>query len=366
MSPRKAHNGMGSARQRPDGRWEVRATIEGVQRSFYGPTLADAQAEAEKGRKRRVRDWRGITVRDWLAEWLEGSKQRLKPQTWLAYESHGRLHITPTIGAVRLDGLTPAHVDRLHAHLLRNVSGTMAHHVHMTLSAALNAAEKRGLPVRNVTRTMAAPRRTDREITVLTPEQVDKLLKGMRGDPFEAVYVLAVTVGMRLGEILGLQWKHVDLANRRLTVVNNAGKSLDGGATLGTPKTRSSGRRVGLPTIAIDALARTPRTGDLIWSTRAGKPILAQSLHGRWVRQRKALGLPAVGFHALRHTAATQLLDDGVQPHIVATMLGHSSVATTLRLYAHATRPSLDAALDAIESRYGAKLRVIEDGESVP
>jgi len=333
-----------------------------MQRSFYGDTLAEAQAEAEKGKREKIRDWRGITVRDWFTEWLKGSKQRLKPQTWLSYESHGRLHIVPTIGTVRLDGLAPTHIDKLHAHLLRNVGGTMANHVHMTLSAALNAAERRGLPVRNVIRTMPPPRRTDRPITILTPEQVDTLITGVRGDKFEAVYVLAVTVGMRLGEILGLRWEDVDFANRRLSVVHSAGKAYGGGAALGSPKTKSSARRISLPGVALDALTRTPRNGPLIWSTRDGRPILSQSIHGNWRRTRLALKLPAVGFHAMRHTAATQMLDDGVQAHIVATMLGHSSVATTLRLYAHATRPSLEAAVDAIDARFsGKRLRVVED-----
>src|ERR1019366_1282082 len=107
-------------------------------------------------------------------------------------------------------------MDRLHAALLRKVGGTTARHVHMTLLAALGDAERRGMPVPRTIRSVAAPRRTSREIVTLTQPEVDALLTAAYGDRSEAAIVLAVTLGLRRGELLALSRRHIDLAERRL------------------------------------------------------------------------------------------------------------------------------------------------------
>jgi hypothetical protein len=100
--------------------------------------------------------------------------------------------------------------------------------------------------------------------------------------------------------------------------------------------------------------------GDLVWPGPDGQPMPAQTLFSRrWLPMRKGARIRAVSFHALRHTAATLALEDGQPPHVVAAMLGHASVATTLRLYAHVTHASTEALVDAIDARYGPRLRVL-------
>ena len=100
--------------------------------------------------------------------------------------------------------------------------------------------------------------------------------------------------------------------------------------------------------------------GDLVWPGPDGQPMPAQTLFSRrWLPMRKGARIRTVSFHALRHTAATLALEDGQPPHVVAAMLGHASVATTLRLYAHVTHASTEALVDAIDARYGPRLRVL-------
>lgn len=151
---------------------------------------------------------------------------------WCQTSCNTRLHIVPAIGSVRLDVLAASHIDRLHAALARKVSGTTAHHVHMTLKAALNGAAKRGHRVSHALAAVDAPRRRARDFVTLTRAEVDDLLETAYGDPLEGLYVLAVTLGMREGELLGLRWQSVDLRARRLLVASNATRALDGSRVL--------------------------------------------------------------------------------------------------------------------------------------
>jgi integrase len=360
---RRARRGTGSHRVWR-GRHQIRCVIAGRVRAFSADTLAEAQALADAA----VREAEAPTViasptiRDWLAEWLTRKRASVRPQTYFAYEAHARLHIVPAIGNVRLDALAASHIDRLHAALARKVSGTTAHHVHMTLKAALNGAAKRGHRVSPALAAVDPPRRRARDIETLTRAEVDDLLEAAYGDPLEGLYVLAVTLGMREGELLGLRWQNVDLRARRLLVARNATRALDGSRVLTDPKTAAGKRTLYLPRIALDALARTPHVGELIWPGPDGHPMPEQTLYSRrWIPMRKRAQIRPVSFHALRHTAATLALEDGQPPHVVAAMLGHASVATTLRLYAHVTHASTEALVDAIDARFGPRLRVLPE-----
>ena len=143
-------------------------------------------------------------------------------------------------------------------------------------------------------------------------------------------------------------------------VIRGAGLTLDHG---GAPGTRSGRRDLSLPLVAVEALARTPRTGDLVSPGPHGGPVPAPTFVSAWKAARQRAGIPPVNFHALRHTAATLALEDGTPAHDVSRMLGHSTVATTLRLYAHATDASTRALAERIDARFGlAPLRVMAAG----
>jgi integrase len=221
----------------------------------------------------------------------------------------------------------------------------------MVLHRALSYAQRRGLIGNNVAKLVDPPKRQRREMQSLSPEQARRFLDAVRGNRFEALYVLAISTGMRQGELLGLRWRDVDLAGRSLRVTGSIQYVRGHGLGLSSPKTRSSRRQVMLSQIAVDALDRRKeaqkqertRSGDkwqdtdFVFTTRDGKALYATNIKSSFCKLLVACGLPRIRFHDLRHTAATLLLGQGVHPKVVSEMLGHASIGITLDLYSHAT-----------------------------
>lgn len=187
------------------------------------------------------------------------------------------------------------------------------------------------------------PKAVKADIMPLTAEQVDALLAAARGDRLEALYVLAVTSGMRLGELLGLQWSDVDLKGRAIMVQHSL-QELKGKLSLAEPKTARGRRRIDLPQMAIDALIR--HRAQRLKEGLAGVPWVFPNLSGGpWRRSHlhfkefkpllSLAGLPDIRFHDLRHTSATLLLSQGVHPKVVQERLGHSQISVTLDTYSH-------------------------------
>lgn len=166
----------------------------------------------------------------------------------------------------------------------------------------------------------------------------------MPGGKLEALYVLAVSTGLRQDELLGLKWEDVDLKEGvlrvRRTVFNGA---------VNAPKTARSSRSVRLTSEAIRALSEHQSGGEWVFSTRVGTSLSTHNLHNRsWKPLLKKAGLPDIRFHELRHTCATQLLTKGVHPKIVQEMLGNSSITITLDLYSHVLPDMQEKAVKAM------------------
>ena len=295
----RGRHGGGSARQRGD-RWEFRFRLDGAQRSVYGHTLAEARVKAQALRceSRRLLP-SSPTVRQWLDEWLTVREGTLRAQTWLAYNFYVRRHISPVLGGVRLAALTAHHIDQLHASMRHTVSGTTAHHAHCVFASALRSAARHGHFVSSAVHDVPPPRRSSRPVETLSRDEVNRLITSARGDPLEGAYVLAVTLGMRQGELRGLRWSAIQLDQHRLVVRGNATRTVDNQQVISLPKTRAGHRSLRLPDIVVDALLRTPRQGDLVWPGPGGDPIPASTFCKRWISIRRRAGIRPINFHAV-------------------------------------------------------------------
>jgi integrase len=207
--------------------------------------------------------------------------------------------------------------------------------MHAVLRSALNRAIEWHLVKRNVAVRVRLPRVRKAKIRPLTGVEAKKLLEAVTGDRLEALYSVALSLGLRGGEMLGLRWEDVDLASGRLRV-ERALQELAEGLVLGIPKTEESRRALVLPPFAIAAL-RAHRVrqiqerlvagsrwkdGDLVFTTTIGTPIHPRNLRKHLRDALEAATLPRVRFHDLRHTAGSLLAAQGVTPRVIMEILG--------------------------------------------
>ena len=343
-------------------------------RSVYGKTRAEAAeklAAAIADRDRGLTfDAGTLTVGEHIDGYLEDARGRLRPKPFNRAEGLVHNHVKPTLGRVKLKDLSPAHLCGLYASKLESgLSGRTVGYIHVTLHSALKQAMEGGLIPRNPASAVKPPRTDKSEMTPLSPAQAKALLGTARevDDRWSGLYVLAVSTGLRQGELLGLRWEDVDPESATLRVrhtLQPPGFPKGAPARLIPPKTRRSLRSVHLPHSAVLSLARhreiqhTERSGangtwhdrGLVFPNTVGGPMDYTNFVPRYFKPllRRA-GLPDIRFHDLRHTCATLLLTKGVHPKIVSEMLGHSSVSITLDTYSHVIPGLGDAAALAME-----------------
>jgi integrase len=350
-------NGEGSVYRRKDGLWVGQYKIEAQNSTkktkyIYAKTrkeaarrLTGAIAERDKG---IAYDSEGLTLEGYLSRWLGSVEGTIRPRAYERYEQSCRLHINPTLGNIKLDKLKTAQLQNLYREKLGSgLSPRTVQIIHATLHKSLAQAVALFLLPRNLAALATPPRANHREMKPLSEERVKVLLEASKGDKLEALYVLAVTTGMRKGELLGLKWDDVDLGSRTVRV-----KRTVHNGKVHPPKTARGNRSVSLSRDAVVSLEHREKLGEWVFCTRTGNPISAQNVHNRsWKPLLKRACLPLeTRFHDLRHTCATLLLTKGVHPKIVQEMLGHSSISVTLDIYSHVLPNMQGEAVRAMDS----------------
>lgn len=344
-------NGAGSVRQVGNS-FEARARIGGVSRSFSAKTKTEALRRMRDAQHRAEQNLpvvsERLTVAAYLEGWLEAKAATLAPESLRRYR--GRIaYLLPYIGKKKLARLQPADLRAAYVALGAKLSSTSVQLAHGVLHTALRDAEREGVVARNVASLVSPPRRDTPEFRSLRPDDARALLDAAKGEPLEAFWTLAVTTGLRLGELQALQWGDVDMTRRRLQVRRTL--AVDGKPLFSPSSTKKNHKRtVWLSEKAITALeahrgyqdTQRAAAGDawtehaLVFTTGTGNPLHGGNLRSRQFPQLLAKAkLPPMRIHDLRHTAASMLLADGVPVKVVSEMLGHADVTTTLRIYAH-------------------------------
>jgi integrase len=371
-------NGEGLIRQRADGLWEGRLTLPtGKHKSFYGKRRQDIQRKLDDARRDLAQGIlpqnSRLTLDQYLAVWLETCRPpQLAPSTYLGYERYVRKDINPALGATPLALLTAQMLQRFYADkLAEGLAPTTVRHIHACLRKALQDGVRQGLFPRNMADLAKAPPMRAKVMRTWSQEEANHFLDAAHGDRLEALWALALTTGMREGELLGLRWRDVDVEGREVHIQRALARGLERNRELAAPKTTASRRHIRLTEYAVNALRRhrarqaeerlalgaawaSGGEGDLVFTNTVGNALdptnLTRSAFKPLIERAQ---VPTIRIHDLRHTAATLLLKQGIGIKVVTEMLGHSDVAITLRIYAHVLPDMQAQAAAALDALFG-------------
>jgi integrase len=368
--------------KRADGRWEAKLDLgwvggRRVRRSFYGRTRIEAVERLR--RAQRAIDEGGtppaeqMTVGEFLDHWLsEVVKPNRQHATWRGYEVNVRKHLKPVVGRARLARLSASDVQKLINALRTNgLAPRTVQYAHATLRAALGVALRWGLVSRNVATLVDPVSVPKHEVEPFGLDEARLVLDATSSDRLAAFFTVAMAVGLRPSEALGLRWSDIEFDGRRLRVRHVLERRRGGEVGLKPPKSRSSRRSIPLPAVCIEALSQHRRRqaeerllageawigsdlGELVFTRATGQPLdrtFVSKLFGDLLAR---AGLGHRRLYDCRHTAASLLLAQGVAPRVVMEVLGHSSYALTMDTYTHVLPTVMRDAADAMDRSLGA------------
>jgi integrase len=373
-SRRSRGNGEGSIYQRSDGKWCAAISVDaGRRKVLYAKTRQEVTAKLRKAQVDRDNGLpvvsERLTLGQFLDRWLEDAvKPKVSPRTYASYSQLVRLHIKPALGRVPLAKLTPQQVQKwMNDKQGGGLSPRTVCYLRAVLRKALGQALKWGEVARNVATLVDPPRQVEKEIEPFTPDECRHLLDAVRGERLEALYTVALALGLRQGEALGLRWDDVDLDAASLRVRYQLQK-IDGVFDFTEPKSPKSRRAISLPPFAVAALREHRvrqleerlRAGDawadwgLVFPSVVGTPIEGSNLTKQFHRLLARAGLGRRRFHDLRHTCATLLLLQEVPDRVVMEILGHSQLSMTAR-YSHVVSAMKKDAAGRMEALLAAR-----------
>ena len=347
-----------------------------------------------------------LTVQAYLENWLCRVAPSVRSNTLLRYQGICSNHLVPTLGQIKLQKLRPLDIQGAYAtwaksgnRRAKNESGlskrTILHH-HTVLKTALKQAVSWKLIPYNPADAVRPPKPDNREIEFLNKSETAVLIKAVEGTAVYSIVMLALTTGMRLGEVLALRWcdTHLKEGEGFLSVSRSLAKSTDGWG-FKEPKSRSGRRRITLPQLTLKALSEHRQwqdnqwralhdlpviSGDavvplpgrefaypadgLVFSAEAGEVLSPNAVSKAFAKLVGQLNIKQVTFHGLRHTHITHLLMGNVPINVVAERAGHAKVSHTLDLYGHVLPHMQEGAAMLIDQELAKALREHERNEN--
>ena len=361
---KRRKRGDGGLSLRKDGRWEGRVVIgyddKGlpITKNVLAKTKSDCIAKLKALRDSiqapaPEQPKPGILLGDWLDLWYQTyKKSNLRPNTQMSYERRIYQHIIPALGSIQIDQLTTNDIQQFYirlkqgGRLLRTelygegLSDQTLRGIHTTLHSALDRAVSEKLLFRNPADGCRLPSAKAREMQVLSPEEIQRLLIQAKEDSCFELLLLELSTGLRRGEICALQWDDLNLRTGELRVQRQVHR-VRGELVVSPPKTKAGNRSVILPTPVLMVLKEYRKSVSSRWifpsPVNKDSPRDPAAIRKRLQTVLKRAECKKIRFHDLRHTFSTAALEHGMDVKTLSTIIGHVSSSTTLNVYAHVT-----------------------------
>ena len=379
MAKRRKH-GDGSVRLRKDGRWEGRIVIGYDEKGL--PKTKNVLAKTKTECVAKLKALResldapapeapkpSFSLGDWLDHWYQAYKKaNLRSNTQMSYERRIYQHIIPALGRIPLDKLTTRDIQQFYTNLKKSgrlirtelygagLSDQTVRGIHTTLHAALGKAVEEKLIFRNPADSCKLPPAKSREMKVLAPDEIQRLLIQAREDGCYELLLLELATGLRRGEVLALQWRDLNLRTGALRVERQVHR-VTGELVVSSPKTKAGNRTVILPAPVLKVFKAYQKTVHSRWMfpspVKEDSPLDPAAVRKRLQTILERAECKRLRFHDLRHTFATASLEHGMDIKTLSTIIGHVSSTTTLNTYTHVTDAMRQNAADKIDQGIG-------------
>ena len=363
----------GHIRERSPGHWAIILDVpdNGGKRRRKWHSFKGTKREAQVESARLIAEMKSgayverhrQSLNEFLDRWHDWVTTNLSPKTCERYFDLLRLHVRPHLGVKPIQTIRPEDLNRLYTDLHQKLAPRTIRHVHRVLHRAFGHAVRWGVVKRSIIGLVDVPKVPMAEAAALQLTEIPKMLSALRGKPLYPIAVVALGTGMRRGELLALRWQDIDLDGGSLRVERSL-EQTRAGLRFKAPKSARSRRTISLSPAVVSelrgiwraqqeqrlalGLGKAPPDG-LVFATWDGGPKRPDNLSGDFGTAMKALGMPHISLHSLRHTHASQLIAAGMDVLTISRRLGHGSAAITLNVYGHLLTPQ-DRAADITQA----------------
>lgn len=361
MARKRAKNGRGTVVERANGSWQASCYLldeygNKKRKSFYGKSEGEASAKMEEAMKQAedngvYQDFSKLTFEEWIKKCMDN--KIITPATRESYE-YTLKHVYDTIGNKFVKQVRHSDIQKLitNKYTKEKLSTRTVKLIFTLINDFMVKAVTEGIIAKNPAQGVVLPKQEKKETKYLDPDSLKKLMRHAKGSKHYTAILLNLATGIRRGELLALQWKHIDFENNTVTIEQAVNKTKAHGLVIDPPKTTNSKRTITVDDSIMQELRKHKqkqneykiklgelynRSADLVFCKEDGNLLCPVAFSRTFKRLAEQAGVNGVSFHGLRHTSATTMLENGIDIKTVSATLGHSNIGVTGNIYTHVT-----------------------------
>lgn len=366
--------GGGSVRQREDGTWEARCTINGKRRSFYGKKQAEVLKEMRKAQSAADNgtfiEPSKMALKEWVDVWLnEYVMPFTKQSTYYTYKYALDLYVIPTLGGRKIATINATQIQTIYNDMIRNgLANKTVRNLHGILHKVFQqAVELDYLPVNPTAKCKQPKPEAKKKITPLEETDIEAFLTAIEGHKYQAILTVALFTGMRVGEVCGLPWDAVDFKRGTITIKQQLQRNAGTGEYIIDEPKHDKTRVIPAPPFVLDILRNVGREQglhhienhfmwknehNLVFTNDDGSYINPKTLRKNYKKIVEQIGRPDARLHDLRHTYAVTALQEGEDYKTLQQNLGHATASFTLNIYGHVSEKMMQESANRMERYY--------------